>query len=316
MVKEQWVKDFKGNEEVKIELMVQEKEIKPFVSKEGEYLQLQLGDKTGEIAALCWNPLLIASDIKKGDIISIKGITQKHKEYGLQLILNPIDIKICKEYDLQDFLKSTSKDIDKLMEELLRTIEGIETKELCTLLMSFFEDTEFVKKFKEAPATLLYNHNYIGGLLEHTVNVIRICKTICDNYPELNKDLLITASILNKIGKTQEYKIDRMIDIDEEGGLIGHIILNDRLLQKKFEEFENFPKDLKLKLSHMIVSRFSKKEYGSQQKPKFPEAATLVYADYLDSNIQGFKQMFEESKEDEEDIWFYNKKKGYYLYLK
>ena len=98
--------------------------------------------------------------------------------------------------------------------------------------------------------------------------------------------------------------------------MIGHIILSDRLLQKKFEEFEDFPKDLKLKLNHMIVSRFSKKEYGSQQRPKFPEATALVYADYLDSNIQGFKQMFEESKEDEEDIWFYNKKKGYYLYLK
>ncbi len=315
MVKEKWIKDFKGNEEVKIELMILEKEIKPFTSKEGEYLQLQLGDKTGEIAALCWNPQLMTSEIKKGDIINLKGITQKHKEYGLQLIINPVDIKVSKEYELKDFLKSTSKDIEKLLEELIRTIEEIKTKELHKLLKSFFEDIEFVKKFKEAPASLLYNHNYIGGLLEHTINVIRICKTICDNYPELNKDLLITASILNKIGKTQEYKIDRMIDIAEEGGLIGHIIINDRLLQKKFEEFENFPNDLKLKLNHMIVSRFSRKEFGSQQKPKFPEASALVIADYLDSNIQGFNQMFEESK-DEEDIWFYSKKKGYYLYLK
>ena len=315
MVKEQWVKDLKGNEEIKTEFMIIEKEIKSFISKEGEYLQLQLGDKTGEISAICWNPQLIRFDIKKGDVIEVKGVTQKHKEYGLQIIFNPLDIKLSEEYELNDFLKGTSKDINKLMDELLESIEEIKTKELFKLLHSFFDDKEFVKKFKEAPATLLYNHNYVGGLLEHTISVIRICKTICNNYPELNKDLLITASILNKIGKTEEYKIDRVIDIAEEGGLIGHVIFNDRLLQKKFDEFENFPKDLKLKLNHMIVSRFSKKEYGSQQRPKFPEAAALVYADYLDSNVQGFKQMFEESK-NEEDVWFYNKKKGYYLYLK
>src|SRR3989344_5305269 len=312
MVKEQWVKDLKGNEEIKTEFMIIEKEIKSFISKEGEYLQLQLGDKTGEISAICWNPQLIRFDIKKGDVIEVKGVTQKHKEYGLQIIFNPLDIKLSEEYELNDFLKGTSKDINKLMDELLESIEEIKTKELFKLLHSFFDDKEFVKKFKEAPATLLYNHNYVGGLLEHTISVIRICKTICNNYPELNKDLLITASILNKIGKTEEYKIDRVIDIAEEGGLIGHVIFNDRLLQKKFDEFENFPKDLKLKLNHMIVSRFSKKEYGSQQRPKFPEAAALVYADYLDSNVQGFKQMFEESK-NEEDVWFYNKKKGYYL---
>ncbi|MCK4521936.1 MAG: HD domain-containing protein [Nanoarchaeota archaeon] len=315
MIKEQWVKDLKGNEEVKTEFMILEKEIKPFISKEGEYLQLQLGDKTGEISALCWNPQLINFDIKKGDVIEVKGVTQKHKEYGLQIIFNPTDIKLSEEYELRDFLKSTSKDINELMDELLKTIEEIKIVELGKLLHSFFNDKEFVKKFKEVPATLLYNHNYIGGLLEHTVSVIRICKTICNIYPELNKDLLLTAAILNKIGKTEEYKIDRIIDIAEEGGLMGHIILGDRLLQKKFEKFENFPKDLKLKLNHMVVSRFSKTGYGSQQRPKFPEAAALVYADYLDSNVQGFKQMFEESK-DEEDIWFYNKKRGYYLYLK
>lgn len=315
MVKEQWINGLKGNEEVRTEFMVLEKEKKPFISKEGEYLQLQLGDKTGEISALCWNPQLITFDIKKGDVIGVKGSTQKHKEYGLQIIFNPTDVELCEEYELKDFLKSTPKDIDKLMGELVQTIEEVKTPELNKLLHSFFDDNEFVKKFKEAPATLLYNHNYIGGLLEHTISVIKVCKTICKIYPELNKDLLLTAAILNKIGKTEEYKIDKIIDIGEEGGLIGYIILGDRLLQKKFWKFEDFPEDLKLKLNHMIVSRFSKAGYGSQQRPKFPEAAALVYIDYLDSNIQGFKQMFEEIK-DEEDIWFYNKKKGYYLYLK
>lgn len=315
MVKEQFIRDLNGNHEVRTEFMILEKEIKPFISKEGDYLQLQLGDKTGEISALCWNPKLIPFDIKKGDVIRIKGTTQKHKEYGLQIIFNPTDIKLCEEYELKDFLKSTPKDIGKLMDELVQTIKEVKTPELNKLLHSFFDDKVFVKKFKEAPATLLYNHNYIGGLLEHTIDVINICKTICNIYPELNKDLLLTAAILNKVGKTEEYKIDRIIDIAEEGGLIGHIILGDRLLQKKFEKFENFPNDLKLKLNHMMVSRFSKGGYGSQQRPKFPEAVALVYADYLDSSIQGFKQMFEESK-NEEDIWFYNRKKGYYLYLK
>src|SRR3989344_9659095 len=315
MVKEQWVKDLKGNEEIKTEFMIIEKEIKSFISKEGEYLQLQLGDKTGEISAICWNPQLIRFDIKKGDVIEVKGVTQKHKEYGLQIIFNPLDIKLSEEYELNDFLKGTSKDINKLMDELLESIEEIKTKELFKLLHSFFDDKEFVKKFKEAPATLLYNHNYVGGLLEHTISVIRICKIICEIYPELNRDLLLTAAILNKIGKTEEYKIDKIIGIGEEGGLMGHVILGDRLLQKKFEEFTDFPNNLKLKLNHMIISRFSKSSYGSKHRPSFPEATVLVYADHLDSNIQGFKQIFEESK-NEDEIWSYNRKKGYYLYLK
>jgi len=315
MAKEHWVKDLSRFEEIRTEFMVLEKELRPFSSKEGEYLQLQLGDKTGEIPALCWNPQLITFDIKKGDIVKIKGTIQKHKEYGLQITFNPTDIELCKESELKDFLKSTSKDIDKLMEELVQTIEEVKTLELNKLLHSFFDDEEFVKKFKEAPATLLYNHDYIGGLLEHTISVIKICKIICEIYPELNRDLLLTAAILNKIGKTEEYKIDKIIGIGEEGGLMGHVILGDRLLQKKFEEFTDFPNNLKLKLNHMIISRFSKSSYGSKQRPSFPEATVLVYADHLDSNIQGFKQIFEESK-NEDEIWSYNRKKGYYLYLK
>ena len=94
MVKEKWIKDLGGSEEVETEFMILEKETKLFVSKEGEYLQLQLGDKTGEISAICWNPQLIKSDIKKGDVIKVKGIAQKHKEYGLQIIFNPLDIKL------------------------------------------------------------------------------------------------------------------------------------------------------------------------------------------------------------------------------
>jgi len=315
MAKEHWVKDLRGLKEIRTEFMVLEKELRPFSSKKGDYLQLQLGDKTGGISALCWNPQLITFDIKKGDIVRVKGITQKHKEYGLQITFEPTDIELCKESELKDFLKSTSKDINKLIEELGQTIEEIKTPELNKLLHSFFDDKEFIKKFKEAPATLLYNHDYIGGLLEHTVNVIKICKTICETYPELSRDLLLTAAILNKVGKTEEYKIDKIIDISEEGGLMGHVILGDRLLQKKFEEFTDFPNDLKLKLNHMIVSRFSRSSHGSKQRPSFPEATALVYADHLDTNIQGFKQMFEESK-DEDEVWSYNRKKGYYLYLK
>ena len=96
---------------------------------------------------------------------------------------------------------------------------------------------------------------------------------------------------------------------------MGHVILGDRLLQKKFEELTNFPNDIKLKLNHMIISRFSRSSHGSKQRPSFPEATALVHADHLESSIQGFNQMFEENK-NKDDIWSYNRKSGHYLYLK
>ena len=311
MSKQTWVKDFTGEEIVCTSLIVLERELRPFVSKEGEFLQLVLADKTGEIDGICWNPELMSVDIVKGDVLEVKGTVRQHREYGLQLIFNPADVSKVQNYQLADYLRSTDKDIGQLTHEIFQTIEAIENRHLRTLLKAVFNDENFYSQFSKVPATLLYNQNYLGGLLEHTVNVVRICKTALRNYPGLDKELVLAGALLSNIGKTREYQISTVPDVTEEGGLVGHFILNDRILNEKIDVIKDFPEELKLKLKHLVVARSKK----SGMPPKFPEAVLLSRAMLLDAQLNGFIIEHEELSRAGEP-WAFNKNKGYYFYTR
>tara|TARA_Y100000310_G_scaffold343799_1_gene453101 strand:- start:12978 stop:13931 length:954 start_codon:yes stop_codon:yes gene_type:complete len=317
MAKTQYIKDLTNGSSVNTELMVFSKELKTFTKegKETKFLKLELGDNTGTIPAVCWDPDEINELINKGDVISINTILTEHPDYGPQLKISKANLKLCDEFDIADFLPKTSKNTDEMLEFVKTKIKEIENEHLTLLLNSFFNDEKFTEKFKKAPAAVLYHHNFIGGLLEHTVNVIKVCENLCSLYPELNKDLLITGAILHDVGKLEEYQYEKAIDVSEEGGLTGHIVFGDRMLNDKIKALPDFPSELKIRLHHMILSHHLKEGFGSPKKPQFLEAVALGYADYIDSKLQGFKQALEESK-DEKEISKYNEKLEQYVYLK
>ncbi len=315
MAKTVFVKELKEEGKVESQFMIKEMHRRSFSKKEGEFLELILKDKSGELRAICWEPGLIAEKLKKGDVVSLSGEIKEHSEFGQNLIIEPASVSAIESYDITDFIKSTGHDVDKLFAEVKDMISNIRNPKLKGLLDMLFSDDKFSEKFRLMPATMLYNHNYLGGLIEHTVNVAKLCLTIAKRYKRVDQDILVAAALLRKAGKTQEYTLSSSIDVDDEGNLLGYIILTDRILQEKIAKIDAFPEDLRIKLSHMVAARSSGIGYPTQYKPKFLEAEILAYADLLDSKAGRFNSLYDDIEDVEED-WYFDKKRNQYIFLK
>ena len=216
------------------------------------------------------------------------------------------------EYDLGDFLSKTEKDVEGLLDYLRRVIDSINDPHLNRLLHSLFDNSEFVKAFKESPAAITHHHNFLGGLLEHTVGVVKICESLCSFYTELDRDILLTAAILHDIGKIPKYKYTVSISMSDEGRFIGHIVLGDRIVWKIMGELPDFPDDYKMKLSHMILSHHGEYEWGSPKIPATAEACALHYADNCDSKVKEFLQVIKDQG-GVDAAWIYHKGRNIYL---
>ena len=312
------VKDLRAGNTVDSTFLVMEKELKEFIRKEGYYLQVQLGDGSGSIWAKCWNNAEeVASRFDPGDVVRIKGVVETFKGH-LQLIFTPEGLERSTEpCDIAEYLPITSKNIDFLVDELLKTAESMENEYLKQLVFSFLHDPSFVNSFRRAPAAKFHHHNYTGGLIEHTQSVVAICKTICGLYPELDSDLLLAGAILHDVGKTAAYEYSFRIDVTEEGGLVDHVVLGYRMVGEKIKEIKSFPEELELRLLHLILSHHNYGDWGSPVKPLFAEAQALCYADLLDSQLKEFMQIQkQEESKGKEGVWSdYNRSLNRFFYL-
>ncbi len=172
--------------------------------------------------------------------------------------------------------------------EIENTISGINNKYLKSILESFFSDNEFTKKFYECPAARSHHHNYIGGLLEHTVDVLRVCKTVYNNFKDIDRDFLYTGAILHDIGKVESYDYDLVkIEYSKKGNLLDHIIISYDMVKEKINDLE-IPDNISIKLLHIILSHHGQVSngWGSPVDPKIPEAVALHYADNLDAKVK------------------------------
>lgn len=306
----------------------------PFDYKAGKFFVLDVGNKSGNITAKYWGGadekrlISLFSELRVGDIVKISGQTRfdlREKQLAIHINEKPrygaptgyIKKVDPSRVDISEFLPAAERDVDEMFDDLMNYVNGIENKDLKRLLRSFFEDEKFVKDFKMAPAAKVKHHNYIGGLLEHVLGVVRICTNLCEFYPTLDKDLLVTGAILHDIGKIPEYALSGSIDFSERGILVGHIVLGDEIVTGAIERLGDFPETLKLKLSHMILSHHGTREFGSPKRPKFGEAVALHHADFLDSDVKGILQRIDEYGEVEDD-WTYVKGRDLdrYIYLK
>jgi len=310
------VRDLKVGDTVDMTLLVQEKELKEFVSKVGYYLHAKFGDSTGSIGAKCWDRAEETGAIfEPGEVIHITGVVESFKG-RLQLIFTLEGVE--KSADcVSGYLPRTSKKIDLLFGEIIKTAESMENKYLKAVIFSFLDDSAFIASFKDVPAAKIHHHNYIGGLLEHTQSVMVLCKTIIKLYPELDRDLLLAGAILHDIGKTAAYVFDFRIDVTDEGGLVNHIVLGYQMVEAKIRVITGFPKELELRLLHLLLSHHNYGEWGSPVKPLFAEAEALFLADLLDARLNKFSQqeMLEAVKE-REGVWSsYNRRLDRFIYL-
>ncbi|MFC2159951.1 3'-5' exoribonuclease YhaM family protein, partial [Actinomycetota bacterium] len=204
------------------------------------------------------------------------------------------------DQDLSDYIKSTSKDIDSMFEEILAYIKSLDSKYLKELLSSFMDDKKFAPGYRTSTAAIRYHHAYQGGLLEHSLNVTKICDMTAGIYDNLNRDLLICGAILHDIGKIREYSSGVNMKMTNRGRLLGHITIGYGWVLEKIEQIKGFPKDLADRLLHIILSHHGHLEYGSPKRPKILEAFIVYHADHLDGDIGGFNIIVENTSDENE----------------
>ncbi|HJD27884.1 MAG TPA: HD domain-containing protein [Candidatus Blautia avicola] len=264
------------------------------VTKNGKpYENLILQDKTGTIDGKIWEPNSLGIDEFDpldyidvvGDVTSFQGSLQ-------------VSIKRARkagegEYDPGNYLPVSDKNIDTMYQELLGCAAQVKNPYLHRLLMSFFEeDEEFVRAFKGNSAAKTVHHGFIGGLMEHTLSVTRLCQYYCKTYPILNQDLLLTSAMLHDIGKTRELSPFPKNDYTDDGQLLGHIMIGAEMVHDKAREIPGFPEKLESEVKHCILAHHGELEYGSPKKPALAEAVALNLADNTDAKMETLTEIF------------------------
>ena len=289
---------------------------KPY--KRGTWFGLVVTDKTGEINVKYWGGenkervKRLYDSFKSGDVVQVRLGNVEIYEDKPQISINETSggLRRCapNEYIVTDFIPTLEKEkIKQLLDFIKKRITKLENPQLKDLLDLFFNDPQFVKEYSYSPSAITHHHNYVGGNLEHTVGVIKLCETICDMYENCNKDLVITGAILHDIGKLKEYATTASVDKTDDGNFIGHIVMGDRWICEKIKELKDkgkeFDKELETRISHIILSHHGKYEYGSPRMPKTIEAMIVHSADLMDSQVKNFIQNILEGRKQSDDDW-------------
>lgn len=269
------------------------------VTKNGKpYESLILQDKTGTVDAKIWDPNNAGiADFDTLDYIEVYGDLTSFQG---ALQVNVKRIRKCQEgeYDPADYLPVSKFDIEEMFQELSGYINEVKNKYLKQLLQEFFvKDDEFIKAFKKSSAAKTVHHGFIGGLLQHTLSVVKLCEYYCGAYPLLNKDLLISAAICHDIGKVREISLFPQNDYTDEGQFLGHIVIGTEMVAEKINKIEGFPVLLASELKHCILAHHGEYEFGSPKKPAIMEAVALNFADNTDAKLQTFTEILENSTE-------------------
>ena len=294
-----WVKDITENDNISSCYLVKGK--KTGTTRKGDpFLSLVLADRTGEVEARIWegadeiSPLFF-----EGDIVQVEGHSSSYKG-KLQITLSNLEVSKA-DMDPAVFLESTTYDPQEMMNSLRGMLRDIKNVHLKQIVDKFLGDRQFVSLFKRAPAAKNFHHSYLGGLLEHTLSVCKMAGKVAEHYPQLDRDLLLTAAFLHDIGKIKELKFELHIDYTDQGRLIGHVVLGVAMLNEKLSELKGFPEDLAVRLKHLILSHHGQYEFGSPKRPKFLEAFALNLIDDLDAKINGLGRFME--KDQQEGAW-------------
>ncbi|MDD3655456.1 MAG: HD domain-containing protein [Atribacterota bacterium] len=257
---------------------------------------LRISDSSGEIEAIYWDISdKELSQIENMQFAQIAGQVIKKKSDG-QIQMSIKSLESAPESSLEDFIPATPLNVEELMQEIDHKISSIKHQYLKALLLSFFDDLILRGKFKKTPAAKKLHQAYKGGLAEHTVNVSRICETICQIYPQVNRDFLVSAALLHDIGKVEEYQLNGVIEYTDKGKLIGHIIMGTEMVEEKIKQIKDFPEDLAVMFKHTILSHHGKFEFGSPKLPSILPAIALFYADDTDAKINGLIGLKEQNK--------------------
>ena len=259
-----------------------------------EFLSLELGDKSYSSAANLWEDTSGFKSIKNslavGDVIKINGSMDEYQGNS-QIKIDAIRLtKQSDDVTPKDFLPKSLRDLNVMKKEFTARMEKIADSDLKNLMKNIFTNERF-EKYTSVPAGKMWHHGYISGLIEHTLEIIRICDLMCDIHPQINRDLLVCGAMLHDFGKIEELSFEPVFEYTDKGKLIGHIVIAAMIVNGEINKFSDFPENLKNNLLHLILSHQGKLEYASPVVPKTLEAITLYQADELSAKVNAYKNV-------------------------
>ena len=247
------------------------------------FLSLKLVDRTGSVDALMWRlPDELLKGLSSPAYVSVEGHTHEYRG-TLQVKVERLGILRQEEISEEDYVPATEKDRKALAEEILLAGQDLENEHLKRLFGSMVSDEGFWEAFCEAPAAKGMHHARLGGLLEHSVWCLRIAHALAEVYP-VDRDLLLFGAIFHDVGKVRELSWGAgSFSYTKEGRLLGHVVLGERLVASYVAALPSFPEELRLRISHVLLSHQGETEYGSPERPKTLEALLVHLIDNLDA---------------------------------
>ena len=242
----------------------------------------------------------------EGCYVKVQGLISKYNG-RFQITLTRMRAASESEVDAADFVPTTQYEIPAMMAELRGYVEAFSNPHLRALVLRFFDDPSIGAAFQEAPAAKRLHHAWLGGLLEHVLSLVRVCRATAPFYPEVDPDLLVTGAILHDIGKVRELSWRSNFSYTLEGQLVGHITIAQRMLAEAISSMDAearehaqlageppalFPESLRVLIEHMILAHHGRLEFGSPKLPMTPEAMLLSALDDLEAKFQAMRAEF------------------------
>lgn len=250
------------------------------------YLAMELADRTGQIAAVCFRPTPEASAVPVGSVVRVCGTVTTYR--GVKRV-SVDSMRPAGSFDAEDLIAAGPRSRDELVAEFKSLVASVSDPGLRRVLGAVFGDREFFERFTRCPGAQTYHHAYIGGLLEHTVGVAGLCRSLSEQYSQVDASLLVSAALLHDIGKCDELAFDTAIEYTDEGRLVGHVVLGvQRVRDAVTRGRVKVAQDRLLRLEHAILSHHGELEWGSPKRPSTFEALLLHHVDNLDAKAAGF----------------------------
>jgi 3'-5' exoribonuclease len=288
MLNQKGLNEYSPGEEITLFLIVNKYEVK--TAKNGKaYINLELRDKSLVIPAKIWDNVEKYSDkLKAGAVVKAAGQIEEYLG-SPQMRIDKLRLaELSDNVKSEDFLPHSNRPLNVMINELNEIINSVSNPYL-NKLIKIILSTDNLEKYIKAPAGKGWHHAYIHGLLEHTLEIIKICDLMYSFHPVINRDLLICGALLHDFGKTEELTFDSVFDYSDKGKLIGHIMISAFEIEKTASSIPDFPKELKNQLIHIVLSHQGKLEFASPVEPKTLEAIVLYQADELSAKSNAYK---------------------------
>lgn len=312
-MKSVYVEQIQERQNIESIFLVREKNIA--MARNGKpYMTLKLMDCTGEVEGRVWDRVDEFSALfMKDDFIQVRGKASIYMG-KMQLVVQDLQRLAEEAVELADFLPVSQRSPAEMRQELDALLVSLTDPQIEALLRAFFDDPEFYARYSRAPAAKGMHHVYLGGLLEHSLAVSALACDVAARYPQINRDLLLSGTLLHDVGKVAELSYQRSFGYTDEGKLIGHIIIGVQMIEDRVRSLPDFPAELAMMVKHLLLSHHGQYEFGSPKRPKFLEAVVLNFIDDLDSKINGVLSHIEKEPSREGNWTSYHRLYDRYFY--